>query len=71
MAVMDASVEEMVNEVVLAQETAGKFTQEAWAAAATPSVKTAGFAAGFGQLGRERVQIAAEHQLQIGFVLQI
>jgi hypothetical protein len=68
---MDASFEEVVNEVLLAKETAGKFAQETGAALATPSVKTAGFAAGFGQLGWERFQTAAEHQLQIGFVLQI
>ena len=39
---MDADFEEMVNEVLLAKETAGKFAQETGAASATPSVKTAG-----------------------------
>jgi hypothetical protein len=71
LAVMDASFEEVVNEVLLAKKTAGKFAQETGAALATPSVKTAGFTAGLGQLGRERLQTAAEHQLQIGFVFQI
>ena len=44
-AVMDASFEEVVNEVLLAKETAGKFAQETGAVLATPSVKTAGLAA--------------------------
>ena len=51
MAGADAGVEEMVHEVVGSQERAGKFAREAWATAATPSVKAAGFAADFGQLG--------------------
>jgi hypothetical protein len=50
LAVMDASFEEVINEVLLAKETAGEVAQETGAALATPSVKTAGFAADFGQL---------------------
>ncbi|GEM_PF-1527026 len=55
---MDASFEAVVNEILLAKETAGKFAQETGAELATPSVKIAGFTAGLSQLGRERLQIA-------------
>jgi hypothetical protein len=53
LAAPEGSVEELVDEVVRAHETPGKFAEEPRAATATPSVETAGIAAGFGQLSRE------------------
>jgi hypothetical protein len=43
----------MLNEVILAEETAGRFAQQAGTATTTPSIKTAGVAAGGSQLGRK------------------
>ena len=64
-----AGVDEVIDEVIVANQVSRDLSDQASMATPLPGRKAAGLAAGFGKLRRQLVEVPVQHNLQVRWVL--